>query len=108
MTQLKAIIVGLYAGGVAVIVGLIVFTLSWNLWDVLGGPMPGYQFFLYPGNLTLVHVWHPLFTEELAYWRKLGLLMLGQFTVVAAVVGVLTALVRKVVFVCRHSAVGEN
>lgn len=104
MTKLKATTIGVYAGIVAFTVGLIAFTLSWNFWEFWGGPMPGYQFFLYPGNLTLIYVWHPLFTEEVNFWPKLGLLMLGQFVLVAFVAGLLTAVVRKVVSAsCVHA-----
>lgn len=64
--------VSVYAGIIAVIIGLIAFTLSWNLWDVWGGPLQGYKEYLFPGNLTLIYIWHPLFTEEVSCWPKLG------------------------------------
>ena len=85
--------VSVFAGIIAVIIGLIAFTLSWNLWDVWGGPLPGYKVYLFPGNLTLIYIGHPLFTEEVNFWPKLGLLMLGQFGVVAG----LTALLMKAI-----------
>ncbi|MGX5913227.1 hypothetical protein ACR0ST_00645 [Aliidiomarina sp. Khilg15.8] len=73
------------AGFAAVVIGVIAFALSWNLWDIWGGPMPGVQVLLFPGNLTLVYVWHPLFTEEVTFWPKLAMLLVGQFVVVAGV-----------------------
>ncbi|RUO29731.1 hypothetical protein CWE12_07100 [Aliidiomarina sedimenti] len=96
MKTLKTHTVALYAGIIALVVGLAAFTLSWNLWDTWGGPMPGVQILLFPGNLTLVWVWHPLFTEEINFWPKLAMLMLGQFSVVASVVALLTGILRKI------------
>lgn len=104
MSKLKPITIAIYSGIAGVVIGLVAFFLSWNLWGFWGGPMPGYQFFLYPGNLTLIYVWHPLFTEEVDFWQKLGLLMLGQFFLVFAVAGLLTAMVRKVSSACRVHA----
>lgn len=92
---LKTYSIELYTGLVATFIGLVAFTVSWNMWEVWQGPMPGYQFFLFPGNLTLVYIWHPLFTEELNFWPKLFLLLLGQFLVVAFCVGLLRFLVKK-------------
>lgn len=89
MHRFKTRTVAICAGLIALIVGLIVFTANWNVW---GGGMPGYGFFLFPGNLTLIYVWHPLFTEELDFWPKLGLLLFGQFTVVTFFVAVITRL----------------
>ena len=57
--------------------------------------MPGYKVFLFPGNLTLIYIWHPLFTEELGYWSKLILLLLGQFVVVTVFTAVITATFRR-------------
>lgn len=93
MRHLKTRTIASYAGLVALTIGLIVFTANWN---ILGGGMPGYGFFLFPGNLTLIYVWNPLFTEELDFWPKLGLLLFGQFTVVTFFVAVITRLFRKV------------
>jgi hypothetical protein len=90
------ITIAICAGLVALVIGLVAFTLSWNFWDFWGGPLPGYRIFLYPGNLTLIYVWHPLFTEELAFWPKLVLLLFGQFVVVSCVVGSLAKIVRKI------------
>jgi hypothetical protein len=100
VTKLKAKTIALYAGAIGLVVGLIVVALSWNLWEFWDGPMPGYQFFLYPGNLTLIYIWHPLFTEEVTFWPKLGLLMVGQFTLVTVVTGLITVLVRKTLSAC--------
>lgn len=83
MKQLKALTIGIYAGLAAAMLGLLMFSVSWYLWDVIDGPLPGYEFVLAPGNLTLIYIWHPLFTEEINFWPKLLLLMLGQFVVVA-------------------------
>jgi len=80
--------ISLFAGLVASFIGLIALVLSWNLFDYFGGPLPGYQFLLFPGNLSLVHVWHPLFTEEIDLVPKMGLVLVGQFTIVAAVTAV--------------------
>ncbi|CUS47329.1 MAG: hypothetical protein HLUCCO02_06775 [Idiomarinaceae bacterium HL-53] len=43
----------------------------------------------------LIHIWHPLSTEELAFWPKLALMMLGQFTLVGVLVSTLVAAIRK-------------
>lgn len=81
-----------YAGVAATSVGFVVLILNWNLFDYFGGPLPGYNFFLFPGNLSLVYVWHPLFTEEVDLIPKMGLILLGQFTIV----GTLTAVVHSI------------
>jgi len=96
MNQFKTITIAVIAGVIATVIGLITFTLSWNLWELWGNPMPGYQILLYPGNLTLIHVWHPLFSEEINLFPKLGLLLLGQFIVVTFIVGLVTTIVRKI------------
>lgn len=96
MNQLKSITIGIYADLLALVIGLIGFALSWNLWDFWGGPMPGIQILLFPGNLTLVHVWHPLFSEEVNFWPKLALHMFGQFLVVACVVTLFFSATRRV------------
>ena len=71
---------------VATFVGLITFLLNWYFYDWWDGPMPGYKFLLYPGNLSLICVWHPLFTEEMDVIPKLALMLLGQFVIVGALV----------------------
>jgi hypothetical protein len=78
----KSLKIAIYSGAIALIIGLITFTLSWNLWFFFTRPFPGYQFFLFPGNLTLIYFWHPLFTEEINFWPKLLMLLFGQFVVV--------------------------
>lgn len=85
----------MFSGIAAAITGLIAFTLSWNLWDFWGGPMPGLQLLLFPGHLMLNYIWHPLLTEEINFWPKLGLLLFGQFMVVFFVVGLLAYIVNK-------------
>jgi len=95
MKKLNTLTIAIYAGIAAVVIGLITFTISWNFWDVWGGPLPGSQFLLYPGNLTLIYVWHPLFSEEVNLLPKLGLLLLGLFTVVTCVAAFFITLIKK-------------
>lgn len=92
---MKTTTIAVYAGLISVIIGLVAFALSWNLYDFRGGPMPGIQVLLFPGNLTLIYVWHSLFTEEVNFWPKLGLQMFGQFFVVTFTVMLFVSLVRK-------------
>jgi len=91
--------ISVYAGLISVIIGAATFALSWNLYDILGGPMPGTKVLLFPGSLTLIYVWHPLFTEEINFWPKFALQMFGQFFVVTTVavlfVGVAKKLLRR-------------
>jgi hypothetical protein len=89
--------VAVYSGLIATIFGLIAFTLSWNFWVFFNGPLPGYQFFLFPGNLSLIYFWHPIFTEEVNFWPKLFMLLFGQFVVVAGTVTILIKLKNKLV-----------
>ncbi|WP_034475039.1 hypothetical protein [Aestuariibacter salexigens] len=58
------------------------FLLSWHLWDVWQGPVPGYQIWLWPANLSLVYLWHPWLTEEIALLPKLTLMLCSQFVMV--------------------------
>lgn len=95
MKHLKISTVGIYTGLAAAVLGLLMFSVSWYLWDVIDGPLPGYEFVLAPGNLTLIYIWHPLFTEEINFWPKLFLLMLGQFVVVSATTASLIHIFRK-------------
>lgn len=81
---------------VAVIVGLITFTLSWILFDYFHGPIPGYDVLLFPANLSLVYLWHPLFTEEVNLLPKLGLMMIGQFVCVYSFVEVILRIRRLI------------
>ena len=85
MNLSKPTTIGIYFGLIATIIGLVVFTISWNSWAFFGGPLPGYQIFLFPGNLTLIYFWHPLFTEEVDFWPKLIMLLIGQFLVVTSI-----------------------
>jgi hypothetical protein len=94
-SQLKTSTIAILSGAVSVVIGLVAFALNWNFWEFWGGPMPGIRVLLYPGNLSLVYVWHPLFTEEVNFWPKLFLLMLGQFCVVTCVVALFTSFARR-------------
>jgi hypothetical protein len=89
MNLSKSSIVAVYAGLIASVIGAIAFTISWNSWTLFDGSLPGYQFFLFPGNLTLMYFWHPLFTEEVNFWPKLAMLLSGQFVVVTGFVGLI-------------------
>ncbi|WP_027672668.1 hypothetical protein [Rheinheimera baltica] len=95
MSQLKTSTIAFLSGALSVVIGLVAFALSWNLWDLWGGPMPGIRVLLYPGNLSLVYVWHPLFTEEVNFWPKLALQMLGQFSLVACSTALFVTVVRR-------------
>jgi len=88
----RSIKIAIYSGLVAAIVGLIAFTLSWNLWELFSGPLPGYSIFLFPGNLSLIYFWHPIFTEEVNFWPKLLMLILGQFVIVCSCVALISGL----------------
>jgi hypothetical protein len=92
MNLYKPYAVAIYSGAVATIIGLIAFALSWNLWEFFNGPLPGYNFFLFPGNLSLIYFWHPIFTEEVNFWPKLFMLLCGQFFVVTCIVAILVKL----------------
>ncbi|WP_395345310.1 hypothetical protein PN836_010185 [Ningiella sp. W23] len=74
--------IALYAALAAVLIGLITFSLSWNFFDYWGGPIFGYSVLLFPGNLSLVYFWHPIFTEEVDLLPKLAMLLTGQFVLV--------------------------
>lgn len=41
---------------------------------LLGGALPGYEWFAYPGI-----AWLRLFSEEINFWPKFGLLLFGQY-----------------------------
>ena len=96
MKQLSPIRLAVCAGFIATIIGLIVFTLSWNTWAIWGAPLPGYQIFLFPGNLMLVYLWHPLLTEEIDFWPKLFLLLIGQFIVVTLFITLLVTVTQAI------------
>lgn len=76
------------------LVGLIAFTINWNLWEFFDGPIPGYHILLFPGNLTLEYFWHPIFTEEVTFWPKLLMLMTGQFVVSFVAVYFISKIIR--------------
>jgi len=95
MIKYKTVTIACFAGIISVVIGAITFSISWLFWDLSKGPMPGYEMLLLPGNLTLVHIWHPLFTEEVNLIPKLILILAGQFVVVFCVAGVFTWSVRQ-------------
>lgn len=66
----------------ALVLGGLTFALNWYLMDIIKQPIWGYKVLLFPGNLTLVYILHPIFSEELSYWAKLTLLLIGQFSLV--------------------------
>lgn len=72
----------MYIGLIAMVLGALFFTLNWHLYDWWGDPLPGYRLVLWPGNLSLVYIWHPMLTEEINFWPKLFLLLFGQFSLV--------------------------
>ena len=88
--------VALFSGLFAVLIGLFMFLLSWNLFDVVGGPLPGYKILLFPANITLTYIWHPLFTEELGLLPKLTMMLLGQFVVVTSIVAISISIISRV------------
>ena len=49
--------------------------LATNFW-VVQGSYPGYRFFVYPGIVV-----SRLFSEELNFWPKLGVMILGQYLI---------------------------
>ena len=93
MTKLGTVNISLFCGVAALIVGLLAFSINWS---VYGGGMPGYKVILLPGNLSLVYIWHPIFTEEIDFWPKLALHSFGQFGIVAVFSGIVTKLVKWV------------
>lgn len=86
----------LFSGLIATLIGFFTFLLSWNLFDVIGGPLPGYNILLFPANLTLIYFWHPLFTEEIALLPKLAMMLVGQFVIVSGVAATSVSLLSKV------------
>lgn len=95
MHSLKTLHIALIAGVIAVVTGLIAFALNWNFPNFWGGTMPGVSVLLFPGNLTLVYLWHPLFTEEINFWPKLLLLILGQFLLTSGVVALCLSVAKR-------------
>ena len=86
----------LVCGCVAVFIGALWFGLNWQFYEYWGGPMPGYQIVLAPGNLSLVLFWHPIFTEEVNLYPKLGMILNGQFVIVTAFVELVLRLKRRI------------
>ena len=76
--SVKAILIGC----IATAIDLITFIVNHYMWDIVKGPFLLYQVILYPGNLTLLHFWFPIFTAEVNFWPKLLMLLSGQFVVV--------------------------
>ena len=107
MMNTKTTTIAVYAGLISVIIGAVTFALSWNLYDVLGGPMPGTKVLLFPGSLTLIYVWHPLFTEEINFWAKFALQMFGQFFVVTTMTMLCVGLTQKL-FASRRNGNHER
>ena len=95
MKNLKNMPLSISLGITATIIGLVTFTLSWQFYEYWGGPMPGYDFLLFPGNMTLVYIWHPLLTEEIDLYPTLVLILIGQFIVVSSSVFIIKYLIRK-------------
>ena len=86
MNLTKSVKVSIYFGLTASIIGLVIFSLSWNLWDYFDGPLQGHRISLLPGNLSPNYFWHPILTEEINYWPKLLMLLFGQFLLVTSFV----------------------
>ncbi len=82
-------------GCLAASVGLITFSLSWQFYEYWGGPLPGYDILLFPGNLSLIYLWYPLFSEEVALYPKLTLLLIGQFSLVFVISMLIRSAMRK-------------
>lgn len=99
MNVSKPIIVAINCGVGAALIGLLAFTINWHAYDHIGKPLASYQFFLFPGNLTLQYIWHPIFTEEISFWLKLMLLLIGQFLVVSISVYLFRYLINM--FICE-------
>lgn len=59
-------------------IGFLAFAISFWFSD---GPIPGYWFFAGPGVLTL-----QMFSEEVSFWPKLGLLLAGQYFICFALI----------------------
>ncbi len=93
----------MWAGFTAAIIGLITFLLHWIFWEMRGGPLAGYNLLLGPGNFTLTHIWHPLFTEELPLIPKVALMLIGQFTLVSIIVAIVRPLINFIVKAVTHN-----
>ena len=91
MKKFSTMAVASISGLIGLLVGLVAFTVNWIAY---GGGMPGYNALLLPGNMSLIYIWHPIFTEEIDFWPKLVLQSFGQFGIVAVVAGGGTKLTR--------------
>ena len=100
MHRLKTLHIALIAGVIAAAIGLVAFALNWHFPNFWSGAMPGVTALLFPGHLTLVYLWHPLFTEEINFWPKLLLLMLGQFLLTSGIVALCLSVAKR----CRKVA----
>jgi hypothetical protein len=58
----------------AFVLALLTVPLFFVDYLLLNGALPGYEWFAYPGI-----AWLRLFTEEINFWPKFGLLLLGQY-----------------------------
>jgi len=96
MKLTKSFKIAVYFGLTAATLGLVIFYLSWNLWDYFDGPLPGQRIILFPGNLSLIYFWHPIFTEEINFWPKLFMLLFGQFILVTSCVVIINQLKRVI------------
>lgn len=92
---MTAVKISIFSGLIGTAIGLITFILHWNFFDIIGGPLPGYQFLLFPARMTLIYFWHPLFTEEISLLPKLAMMLVGQFTLVSSSAYLLAKLYRR-------------
>lgn len=82
--KIKPLKFSLYLALAATVIGLITVVLNWHLFDYWGGPIIGYKLLLFPGNMSLVYFWHPVFTEEVDLLPKVAMVLFGQFSLVFA------------------------
>lgn len=90
-------ILPLMIGVIGAVLGLITFVLSWQFWDVWGQPVPGYHWILAPANWSLMWVWHPLLSEEIALVPKLTLMILSQFALLTLCAYLIVWLIGRVI-----------
>ncbi|GAA6173398.1 hypothetical protein NBRC116592_30680 [Colwellia sp. KU-HH00111] len=102
MIKVKHFQIAFYVGLFATIIGLIAFSVSWHSWQYFDGPLPGYDILLFPGNLTLIYFWHPIFTEEVDFWPKLAMLLFGQCFVVSCFVMMYIVVKSSLLFILRQ------
>ena len=70
------------------VVVLLVFGV--NYW-IADGTLPGYKVLAYPGIIST-----RLFSEEIGFWPKLGIMLLGQYFIYMVVILIAKKLVRLV------------